>query len=222
MTNLKAVVSKRLRQCRAAQGLTIDQLTERVTERSGEQVSSSRYSNWETGLRMPPPEMLIKLGETFGVSPAYLQGFTEHSSAHMTAADYITANTPQLTTKRGIVTVKQASDATAYNLEYLKQRGLDRNRLLAVRQIDASMAPLINEGDEVLIDQSRIDVDGRDLYAIVAPSQAIWVRWISHQLDGTYTLSAENSQQYAEQTMDCAAFNELTVVGRVTRIAHDR
>lgn len=222
MTDLKAAVGQRLKQCRSDQGLTIEQTAQRLTERSGERVIPSRYSNWETGLRMPPPDMLIKMGELFGVAPGWLQGFTPHSSANMTLADYITANSPQLSTKNGIVQVKQASDATAYNLEYLKQRGLNRNRLLAIRQIDASMSGRIEEGDEVLIDQTRTQVDGQDLYAIVAPSGAIWVRWISSQLDGTFKLSAENAERYPEQVLDRDAFERLTVVGRIARISHDR
>lgn len=222
MTDLKIGVGLRLKQCRSDQGLTIEETANRLTERSGERVIPSRYSNWETGLRMPPPDMLIKLGELFGVAPGWLQGFTPHSSANMTLADYITANTPQLSTKSGIVQVKQASDASAFNLEYLKQRGLNRNRVLAIRQIDTSMSGIIEEGDEVLIDQTRTDVDGQDLYAIVAPSGAIWVRWISSQLDGTFTLSAQNAERYPEQVMDREAFERLTIVGRVARISHDR
>lgn len=222
MTDLKIGVGLRLKQCRSNQGLTIEETANRLTERSGERVIPSRYSNWETGLRMPPPDMMIKMGELFGVAPGWLQGYTPHSSANMTLADYITANNPQLSTKHGIVQVKQASDATAYNLEYLKQRGLDRNRLLSIRQIDGSMEPLISEGDEVLIDQTRTAVDGQDLYAIVAPSGAIWVRWISSQLVGTYSLSAENTERYPEQVLDRDAFERLTIVGRVARIAHDR
>lgn len=222
MTDLKAAVGQRLKQCRSDQGLTIEQTAQRLTERSGERVIPSRYSNWETGLRMPPPDMLIQMGELFGVAPGWLQGFTPHSSANMTLADYITANSPNLPTKNGIVQVKQASDASAFNLEYLKQRGLNRNRLLAVRQIDASMSGVIEEGDEILIDQTRTEIDGRDLYAIVAPSGAIWVRWISCELDGTYKLSAQNSEGHPEQVMEREAFDRLTVVGRIARISHDR
>jgi len=84
------------------------------------------------------------------------------------------------------------------------------------------MAGLIEEGDEVLIDQTRTEVDGQDLYAIVAPSGAIWVRWISAQLDGSYKLSAENAERYPEQVLDRDAFERLTIVGRIARIAHDR
>lgn len=222
MTDLKIGVGLRLKQCRSDQGLTIEETATRLTERSGERVIPSRYSNWETGIRMPPPDMMIKLGELFGVAPGWLQGYTPHSSANMTLSDYITANSPQLVTKNGVIQVKQASDATAFNLEYLKLRGLNRNRLLAIRQIDASMSGLIEEGDEVLIDQTRTEVDGQDLYAIVAPSKAIWVRWISSQLDGTYKLSAMNSDRYPEEILDREAFDRLTIVGRVARISHDR
>lgn len=222
MTDLKIGVGLRLKQCRSDQGLTIEETATRLTERSGERVIPSRYSNWETGIRMPPPDMMIKLGELFGVAPGWLQGYTPHSSANMTLSDYITANSPQLVTKNGVIQVKQASDATAFNLEYLKLRGLNRNRLLAIRQIDASMSGLIEEGDEVLIDQTRTEVDGQDLYAIVAPSKAIWVRWISSQLDGTYKLSAMNSDRYPEEILDREALDRLTIVGRVARISHDR
>ncbi|MFG0501108.1 XRE family transcriptional regulator [Pseudomonas putida] len=221
MTDLKIIVAQRLKQCRHDREWTMKTVVQELRQWSGVEVGESAYSNWENGLRMPPPEMLIKLGDLFGVAPAWLQGFTSHSSTYMNSYDYITANSPNIVTKNGDLTLKQASAATAYNLEYLKSRRLDRNRVLSIKQLDSSMAGLIDEGDEILIDQTRCDVDGRDLYAIVAPSNAIWIRWISRELDGNYRLSAQNTE-HADVIMDPDAFDKITVVGRVARIAHDR
>lgn len=221
MTDLKITVAQRLKQCRHDRNWTMKALVQQLQERCGAEVGESAYSNWENALRMPPPEMLIKLGDLFGVAPAWLQGFTSHSSANMSMADYITANSPHIVTKNGDLPLKQASAATAYNVDYLKSRNLDRNRVLCIRQLDSSMAGLIDEGDEVLIDQTRCEVEGRDLYAIVAPSNTVWIRWISREFDGTFKLSAQNDD-HPDTILQPEAFEKLTVVGRVARIAHDR
>jgi len=221
MSELKQIVAERLKECRARKGWTHEQTATLLTEQSGERSTSSRYSNWELALRMPAPEQIIQLAALFGVAPAWLQGFTDNDSTGAVSKDYVTANAPSITTKGGLLTLTQASDATAYSLRYLEKRGLNKNQLLAVRQIDGSMRGVVEEGDEVLLDRERCEVVGADLFGIVV-NGSIWIRWIRPQIGDGFIIAAEDKAQYPDQQLTADQFANIDIVGRVARISHDR
>lgn len=221
MSELRKIVAQRIKRCRQDKGWTIDETARRLSVVSGERVTGSRYSNWEQELRMPAPEQIIQLGEAFGVPPAWLQGFTSNDSLSPVATNYVTANSPSITTKAGLLGVAQASEATAYSLDYLEKRGLNKNKLLAIRQLDGSMAGVIDEGAEVLLNREATTVQGADLFGIVV-NGSIWIRWIRPQIDGTFTLAAQDREQYPDQQLTAEQLEKLDIVGRVARISHDR
>lgn len=164
---------------------------------------------------------MIQLGEAFGVPPAWLQGFTSNDSLSPVSTNYVTANSPSIATKAGLISVAQASDATAYSLDYLEKRGLNKNKLLAIRQLDGSMTGVIEEGDEVLLNREATTVQGADLFGIVV-NGAIWVRWIRPQIDGAFIIAAQDHEQYPDQQMAAEQLESLDIIGRVARISHDR
>lgn len=221
MSELRKIVAQRIKRCRQDKGWTIDETARRLSEVSGERITGSRYSNWEQELRMPAPEQMIQLGEAFGVPPAWLQGFTSNDSLSPVSTNYVTANSPSITTKAGLISVAQASDATAYSLDYLEKRGLNKNKLLAIRQLDGSMTGVIEEGDEVLLNREATTVQGADLFGIVV-NGAIWVRWIRPQIDGAFIIAAQDREQYPDQQMAAEQLESLDIIGRVARISHDR
>ena len=120
-----------------------------------------------------------------------------------------------------MLTLTQVSDSTAYSLDYLNSRGLNPNKLLSILQIDKSMQGIINEGDEVLLDLEQSTVRGADLFGIVVQSH-IWIRTIRPEMNGTYTITAADNAQYADQNLSAEDFQSVDVIGRVARIAHDR
>lgn len=199
----------------------MDETAKRLSVITGKEMSTSRYSNWELGLRMPGPEQMIHLGQLFSKPPAWMQGFTDNDSLSAVSSSYVTANSPNITTKSGLLTLTQATDATAYSLNYLNARGLNRNKLLSIRQIDQSMRGIVDEGAEVLLDLEQRTVRGADLFGIVAQGH-IWIRYIRPELDGTYSITAADNSQYAAQNLSAEQFKEIDVIGRVARIAHDR
>jgi len=221
MPELTATVAKRIKQCRTSHGWTMDETAKRLSVITGKEMSTSRYSNWELGLRMPGPEQMIHLGQLFSKPPAWMQGFTDNDSLSAVSSSYVTANSPNITTKSGLLTLTQATDATAYSLNYLNARGLNRNKLLSIRQIDQSMRGIVDEGAEVLLDLEQRTVRGADLFGIVAQGH-IWIRYIRPELDGTYSITAADNSQYAAQNLSAEQFKEIDVIGRVARIAHDR
>lgn len=221
MTELQATVAKRIKQCRTNHGWTMDETAKRLSVIAGKEMSTSRYSNWELGLRMPGPEQIIHLGQMFGKPPAWIQGFTDNDSLNAVTSNYVTANPANIATKSGLLTLTQVTNSTAYSLEYLSSRGLNRNKLLSIRQIDRSMQGIIDEGAEVLLDLEQQTVRGADLFGIVVQSH-IWIRTIRPEMNGSYTITAADNSQYADQNLSPEEFKSVDVVGRVARISHDR
>lgn len=221
MSELVQVVAQRLKDCRQATGWTLEETAKRLSDLSGTNMTYSRYSNWELGLRMPPTDQVILLAKLFGKTPAWIQGYTDNDSLSAVTSNYVTANPPNISTKNGLLTLSQVTDNTAFSLDYIESRGMNRNKLLCIKQIDTSMAPLIAEGDELLLDGAQTTVRGADLFGIVVAG-TVWIRWICPEINSTFTLKAGDSQQYPDSTLTPEALAELDIVGRVVRISHDR
>ena len=194
MSELRTIVAARIKQCRLAKGWTGEETTRRLSDAGSEKFTLSTYYSWEQGVRRPLPEQIVTLGEIFGRPPAWLQGFTNNDSLSPVSVNFVTANSPSISTKAGVLQVAQSSDATAYSLDYLERRGLNKNKLLSIVQIDRSMTGVIEEGDECLLDREAVDVQGADLFGLVV-NGVIWTRWIRPQLDGSFIIEAEDQQQ---------------------------
>jgi transcriptional regulator with XRE-family HTH domain len=221
MSELMEIVAKRIRKCRLEKGWTLEETAANLARASGEPFGYSRYSNWEQAARMPPAEMVLLLAKVFGKNPAWINGYTETDSLNAVSSDYLTANPTSIQTKKGAIPLHQATDNTAFNVRYLKQRRLNHNKMLCIKQIDSSMAPLIDIGDELLIDGDLTTVGGADLFGIVVAGN-VWIRWICPEIDGTFTLKASDSEQYPDSKLTAEAVAELDILGRVVRISHDR
>jgi transcriptional regulator with XRE-family HTH domain len=221
MSELMEIVAKRIRQCRAEKGWTLEETADRLSQASGQPFGYSRFSNWEQASRMPPSDMVLLLAKVFGKTPAWINGYTDNDSLNAVTSDYVTANPTSIQTKAGAAPLTQATDSTAFSVSYIEARGMNRNKLLCIKQIDASMAPMIVEGDELLLDGEQTTVRGADLFGIIVAGN-IWIRWICPELDGTFTLKAGDSSQYADSTLTPEALEKLDIVGRVVRISHDR
>lgn len=221
MSELMEIVARRIRQCRAEKGWTLEETAAQLARASGEPFGYSRFSNWEQASRMPPAEMVLLLAKVFGKNPAWINGYSDTDSLKAVTPGYLTANPTSIQTKQGPIEVHQSSDSTAFSVRYLKKRGINHNNMLCIKQLDASMAPLINVGDEVLIDGELTSVGGADLFGIVVNGK-IWIRWLRPEMDGSFTLKAEDSEHYPDVKLTPEAFADLDILGRVVRISHDR
>ncbi|MEQ5770031.1 LexA family transcriptional regulator [Halomonas sp. H33-56] len=211
MSDTREIISTRLAAARRDLGLTIEEAAQRM------KFTRSRLSNWELGIRAPKYEELETAARVLGVTPAYLTGW----DASTPGAGYRPADRNTITHKGETTRIANATDVAAYSPAYLAQHGLDANQLMAIRVDDDTMANVIRSGDVVLADMTRTRSDSRpDLFAILVGDRA-WVRRIRPELDGTYTLSAEDSRQYPDQNLTRAQLDDMTIIGRIARIERD-
>lgn len=217
MSDTGNVISERLAALRKEKGLTLRECAENLN------LNLSRYSNWEFGIRTPKHNELIQAADMFGVSAAWLAGFSDHRG-HTVGSDspYITAANPAVATKNsGAIKLSNASDTTAFHADYLAKRKIPEHRVLLLTADDDVMAPIIQKGDELLIDRSRIKVTTPDLCALVVNGRA-WIRWVRPEIGDKYVVSAENSELYPPMHLTAEEFKKLDIIGRVARISRDR
>tara|TARA_B100000929_G_scaffold259202_2_gene222848 strand:- start:2227 stop:2859 length:633 start_codon:yes stop_codon:yes gene_type:complete len=206
------ITGQRLRELRARRDMkAID-----VAKALG--IQRTRVSNWETGIRNPQREELVKLAALLDVSPAYLIGWINEEiySTHQP----IEQNTLTLNNGEN-VTLESATSAHAYSEQFLAARDLKARQLMALTVDDDAMHDVVCKGDTVLVDMQRKRSGGRDLFAMFV-NGSVWVRWIRPELDNTFTVSAEDNTQYPDQTLTKEQLEALDIIGRIARIERDR
>ena len=206
------ITGQRLRELRARRGMKAVDLAKALG------IQRTRVSNWETGIRNPQREELVKLASVLDVSPAYLIGWINeeiYSTHQPIERNSLTLNNGET------VTLESATSAHAYSEQFLNARDLKAQQLMALTVDDDAMNNVICKGDTVLVDMQRKRSGGRDLFAMLV-NGSIWVRWVRPELNGTFTVSAENSTQYPDQTLTEKQLEALDIIGRITRIERDR
>ena len=74
MDSVKEIISKRLRECRKAKGLTQMQVATYCD------ITEKAYQNYELMTREPRIGVLVRIADLFGVSLDYLTGRTDQKS----------------------------------------------------------------------------------------------------------------------------------------------
>lgn len=221
MSDLRKIISQRLRQLRHAREWTVEETTRRLSSISSETIGPSRYGNWEQGIRAPRLEQFVELGALFGVTPAYVAGLTCDDGSGPEAERYTVPNPPTISTPAGPLSLAQGDDSLAISLELIAERGLNRSQLQLIRADDASMAGVIDSGDRVLIDLSVTRVTRDDIFALLVNGRVL-LRWIRNALPSGYRLQAEDQARYPDQLLSADDLAQLTILGRVALIARLR
>jgi transcriptional regulator with XRE-family HTH domain len=211
MSDDRGIIAKRLVEARLDQGWSIAEAARRM------HFSRSRYSNWELDIRQPRYEELETAANVLGVSPAWLAGWSDQHSE----SDYRPINRTTALLGDENTHIANATDIEALRQGYLEERNLEARQLIHIRIDDDAMADVVKRGDLVLVDLSRRRSEIRDLFAILVNGR-VWVRWIRPELSGNYTLSAEDSRQYPEETLTPEQLERLNIIGRIARIERDR
>lgn len=216
--NYREIIGQRLRMCRKQKGWTTEDVANRLN------ITKSRYSNWEQGLRSPKQEQIFDLADIFDKAPAWIAGYSDVEAQPANSLHFVALNESTISLKDTILKLQSVSDSSALNINYIKRRGLNENKLTMLLAPDSSMAgdkDIIIEGDEILIDRTHTTPNKADLFAILVNDQ-IWIRWIRPEITGTYTIAAEDKENYPDKHLSLEELSELKIVGRVTRICRDR
>ena len=151
-----------------------------------------------------------KLAEFFGVSEVEL-GASEEISYE---ANRGWVEVPRLSVEASAGpgaadTTEQGFDAFRFSRHWLREQGLEPDKLSAIRVIGDSMEPLLREGDDLLVDTRPRGI--RDGIYVVRFDNSLLVKRVAAQGQGRFSLLSQNLA-YPPIT---AKAEELDFVGRV-------
>lgn len=102
-----------------------------------------------------------------------------------------------------------AFDTFRFSRRWLEEQGLARSQLSAIRVEGDSMEPLLNDGDEILVDCSARPF--RDGIHVVRLGETLMVKRVASAGAGRLALLSQN---FAYPPVEVAA-DEVTIIGRV-------
>lgn len=198
--------------------MTLTHAAQQLTALAGENVSLPRFSNWETSIdpKIPSLHLFPHLARMFGVSAAYLAGFDDAPRTHFTDSDYI-SSVSTVTVGGRRCEVDGADDSLAFRRAYAAELGVPVEKLLIVKQLDDSMRDTLNRGDRAVIDARQSRIQGKDLFGLLVNGD-VWLRWIRPEVNGTYTIAADDSDQYPDQQLSAEELTDYQIIGRVVAL----
>jgi phage repressor protein C with HTH and peptisase S24 domain len=192
------------------------------------------YSTMRTYLdrgRAPSSELLAAMYRTFGVMPHWvltgdepMRRNTPAGKPEVTASEFVTV--PLLPIKasagNGAVNEAPASYEVAgmcFRREWLLRRHLNPAALAVITVRGASMAGVLADGDQVLIDQS--DTHPRSGYVyVIRQGDELLVKFCQLLPGGLLRVSSANTQ-FAAYDVDLNKTPDVQIVGRVVASMHE-
>jgi transcriptional regulator with XRE-family HTH domain len=218
MTDLRKLIAGRIRKCRKDSGLSLTQAAQQLSVLSGEPVSLPRFSNWETTVepKIPSIHLFPSLAQLFNVSGAYLAGFEDSPRREFADSDFVTS-VRTVTVGGRRLEVEGADDSFAFRRSYAEELGVPVEKLLVVKQLDDSMGDTLSRGDRAVIDTRQARIKGKDLFGLLVNGD-VWLRWIRPEVNGAYTIAADDSDQYPDQQLTAEQLGDFQIIGRVVSL----
>lgn len=104
---------------------------------------------------------------------------------------------------------EQAFDAFSFSRRWLTEQGLQNARLSAITVEGDSMEPLLNDGDEILVDRSSLTF--RDGVHVVRLGETLMVKRVASAGGGRYSLLSQNLAYPPVQVEEA----DIEIIGRV-------
>lgn len=184
-------------------------------------VSRSYLANIETGAKEPSFAFASSLMETFGVEPNW---FFHGVEAAKNDPSFVTVPryTVSASAGNGSSFVSNEMDVThyAFNIQWIKKRGLDPKSLHIIQVKGDSMEPKLHEGDLIMLDQSQTEpADGKMF--VVRVRDDLVVKHI--QLTGKETISliSANPVYPARNLTLPLDESNFQIIGRVVASMHE-
>lgn len=99
---------------------------------------------------------------------------------------------------------------TAYSL---RKQGLSPDRLSAIRVDGDSMSGLLEDGDTVMIDHGRNQLEAEAVY-VIRLDDHLYAKRLQRLFDGSVRIISEN-KAYGDVMVSKAQLNDLEIIGRV-------
>jgi phage repressor protein C with HTH and peptisase S24 domain len=168
-----------------------------------------------------PDAWLLKLVERFQLDPSWLKAEAGGLNPPLLPRDAVTA-VPLVRARLhagggSFETSPEVESCFAFRRAWLRRKG-DPGKMVLMDVIGDSMSPVIEEGDTVLVDQSRTDIYAGGIYAVGIDDTVMVKRLEKHP--GRLVLISANSR-YAPVYLQDEEINRVRVIGRVIWICRE-
>ncbi len=188
-------------------------------------VNTTRYSNWEQGLRTPGFEQVQGLCVFHCVDPNYILGFSPMKGTALKVNSYVGACKPKIpkANGKGLYTVNGGSDGHSFSEQWLTDNNLEHDQVALFRITENASVPeeLLNVGDEILVDFTTRRPPKAKLFAI-AVNDEIFVRYITKKSDGSFNLSIGKGKNIEpDEHLTAKQFEALKMLGCVAWVGRN-
>lgn len=183
-------------------------------------VSAARISQLKDGIGSVKAEHLFPLARATHVSAQWLAEGTGEQRHNVTDTDY--ALIPQHTAKGSAgnghmndhVEVK---GSLVFKRDWLKRMGLKEGSLSVFYASGFSMAPTIDDGDVVLLDESQTTPQNRRIYAIRRPDGELIIKRLILTMTNGWIIRSDNEdkRQYPDEVATDTDVGHLQIIGRI-------
>ncbi|WP_340051551.1 S24 family peptidase [Pseudomonas proteolytica] len=186
-------------------------------------LSGSSLHNYLKGLVVPSIEKACRMANAANVSLDWLASGCsagtqlsqkELSSTDKDVQDYIPLYQPSfLNRKRHWKHSANILTHLAFSSRSLHKQGLNPNQLLAIPVMGDSMAGVLKDGDIVMIDLERNQLDAEAIY-VVRLNHQLYAKRLQRLFDGSVRIINEN-KGYSDVIVEKANLSNIEIIGRV-------
>ena len=202
------LVNKRLKELRAAHGLTQEGLAQAV---SIERSSIGKYESMNKPVT-PPPDVLMRFANFFGVTVDYLLGREDAAAPPSTGGTWV----PVLGDVAAGIPIEAIENIVDY--EEIDTAMASNGKYYGLRIKGSSMEPRIREGDVVIVRQQE-DADTGDTAVVLVNGESATVKRIKKEPDGGLWLLPNNPaydpQHYSPSEV---AEKPVRIIGKVVEL----
>jgi phage repressor protein C with HTH and peptisase S24 domain len=108
----------------------------------------------------------------------------------------------------------------AFRRKWLKYRNLDPDRLAVVFAKGDSMEPTIHNGDSILVDTSKNQIEDGAIF-VLRLGDDLYAKRLQKNVAGGITVISDNKSEYLPQIVPADQLDNLAVIGKVVWCGHD-
>lgn len=221
-------IGVRIRESREKEGRSRNELADTLG------ISLSALQAWEMNEREPQASMILQIAEELNVSPSYLLTGEEPTlSYHLVERAFEKAKSLteemismidsffSINVSAGFgsfnegVTEPDGQEPYADNL--LQSLGVKAHHCAVFWASGNSMQPTIDNGDQLLVDLSRKEIKGDNIY-LVQNGDSVWVKRVRVEWDSVELIS--DNREYRPIKMPKEEAQNLQIIGQVVHVGH--
>jgi phage repressor protein C with HTH and peptisase S24 domain len=118
-----------------------------------------------------------------------------------------------------VIDQEQIKGVIAFRKDWLRTKGLQRNKVITLTAKGDSMEPTIDNGDLLLIDCNIRNVSSDSIYVIRRDGH-LFVKRLQQMISGDLYIRSDN-ESYSQEVIPKDKVQDLEIIGRVVWIGHE-